>query len=95
MGDDDQAPSTGPEDLPLPPGETVPDGQGMLEVLAGRKDAIVVDRMDMGRGPKIKLTMPPGAHDVRTRRKGEEQPLTATIKPGRRTRVDLRGPWKR
>lgn len=83
------------EDLPVPPGEVVPDGQGLLEIVAGRRDEIVVDKLDLGRGPRVKMALPPGTHDVRARRKGEEQPVVVLIKAGRRTRVDLRGPWQR
>jgi CheY-like chemotaxis protein len=83
------------EDLPLAAGDTVPDGQGMIEVVAGRRDEILVDRLEVGRGPKVRVPVPAGTHDVRARRKGEEQPLVVVVKAGRRTRVDLRGPWKR
>ena len=83
------------EDLPLAAGDTVPDGQGMIEIVAGRRDEILVDRLEVGRGPKVRVPVAAGTHDVRARRKGEEQPLVIVVKAGRRTRVDLRGPWKR
>jgi|GEM_PF-482775 len=85
----------GIEDLPLQPGESVADGQGVLEVMAGRRDDVLVDRREAGKGPQVKMTLPPGVHEVRSRRKGDDQPLTVVIRAGRRTRVDLRGPWRR
>lgn len=88
--------SEGPfEDLPLPPGVSVPEGQGMIEVVAGKRDQVSVDRQDLGRGPRVTATLTPGTHDVRAKRKGEEQPMVVLIRPGRRTRVDLRAPWHR
>ncbi|MCC6648669.1 MAG: response regulator [Polyangiaceae bacterium] len=83
------------EDLPLPPGASVPEGHGMIEVVAGKRDHVSVDRRDLGRGPRVTAALPPGSHDVRARRKGEEQPMVVLVRPGRRTRVDLRAPWRR
>jgi DNA-binding response OmpR family regulator/HPt (histidine-containing phosphotransfer) domain-containing protein len=85
----------GVEDLPLAPGETLPDGQGEIEIVVGRKDEVFVDHLEVGKGPRMRVALVAGAHEVRTRRKGDEQPLMVTVKPGRRTRVDLRGPWRR
>jgi CheY-like chemotaxis protein len=85
----------GVEDLPLLPGESLPDGQGEIEIVVNRKDEVLVDHLEVGKGPRMRVALVAGAHEVRTRRKGDEQPLMVTIKPGRRTRVDLRGPWRR
>lgn len=85
----------GVEDLPLEPGTVVPEGQGLLEVQAGVRDELWMDRREVGRGPEVKLVLPPGTHELRSRRKGDEQPVTVVVRAGRRTKVDLRGPWRR
>ncbi len=85
----------GIEDLPLPPEARVPEGQGLLEVVAGQRDEVLVDHREIGRGPEVRAVLAPGTHELRSRRKGEEQPLTVVVRAGRRTKVDMRGPWRR
>ncbi|MCS6901652.1 MAG: hypothetical protein RMJ98_18610, partial [Myxococcales bacterium] len=85
----------GVEDLPLPSGGEVPEGQGLLEVMAGQRDEVLVDHREVGRGPEVQLVLAPGVHELCVRRKGEEQPLTVMVRAGRRTKVDMRGPWRR
>jgi hypothetical protein len=85
----------GIEELPLPPEARVPEGQGLLEVVAGHRDEVLVDHREIGQGPEVRVVLAPGVHELRSRRKGEEQPLTVVVRAGRRTKVDMRGPWRR
>ncbi|HEU4411931.1 MAG TPA: hypothetical protein VFS43_42210, partial [Polyangiaceae bacterium] len=86
------APAAGEVDEgPLPAGALVPEGYGLLEVKLPKKSEIFVDRLNMGVGPQLSLPLAPGPHELRLRSPDQERPLAVTIRPGRRTALDLRG----
>lgn len=82
------------DDLPLPEGETTKDGEGMIEIVAGKRDEVSVDKRALGKGT-VRTRVAAGVHEVRSKRVGEEQPMVVHVKPGRLARVDLRAPWRR
>jgi hypothetical protein len=85
-----------PEDLPLPAGEAVPEGQGVLEVIAGPNDAVLVDGRAVGTGTvKVPLAPKGDAYEIRATLRGEERVRFAQVKAGRLTRVRVAPPWRR
>lgn len=91
----ERAAQLGIEDLPLDTEGSVPEGQGVLEVEADQREDLIVDRREIGRGPKARVILSQGIHELRSKRKGDEQSLTVVVRAGRKTRVDLRGTWRR
>jgi hypothetical protein len=85
-----------PEDLPLPPDQRVPEGQGLLEVVAGPNDEVLIDGRLMGKG-SVKASLEPkaDAYEIRARLRGEERVRFAQVKPGRLTRLRVSPPWRR
>jgi hypothetical protein len=86
-----------PEDLPLPADAKVPDGQGLLEVVAGGSDALYVDGRPVGTGT-VKVMLAPkasGAYEIRAKLRDEERVRFAIVKPGRTTRLRIAPPWRR
>lgn len=73
------------------------DGQGVLEVVAGRKNTVRVEGKKVGRGPVV--TLPLEARDepyeVRVEMKGEERVRYIVVKKGVRMRVRVAPPWSR
>lgn len=97
-GDDaSSAPGESPagEDLPLPNGSVLAAGQGLLEVDTGGRDAVFIDKMELGRGPLLRVALAPGMHEVRVKAHGEERVRFVLIRIGRRTRLPLGSPWRR
>lgn len=86
-----------PQDLPLRPDDKVPEGQGMLEVVAGVSDTIHVDNRLIGNGPIVKLPLGPRAepYEIRIKLRGEERVRFALVREGRLTRVRVAPPWSR
>ncbi|WP_437277796.1 response regulator [Sorangium sp. So ce375] len=85
-----------PEDLPLSAEHKVPDGQGMLEVIAGAGDTLFVDGRKVGTG-SVKLPLAPkdGAYEIRAKLRDEERVRFAVVKAGRLTRLRVAPPWRR
>lgn len=98
-GKPDDASSETPtaQDLPLRTEDRVPDGQGMLEVVAGAKDAIYVDGRLIGEGPIQKLPLAPRKepYEVRVKLRGEERVRFVPVKEGRLARLRVAPPWSR
>ncbi|WP_437505300.1 response regulator [Sorangium sp. So ce1099] len=85
-----------PEDLPLTAEHKVPEGHGMLEVIAGAGDALFVDGRPVGTG-SVKLPLAPkgGAYEIRAKLRDEERVRFALVKAGRLTRLRIAPPWRR
>ncbi|WP_437733158.1 response regulator [Sorangium sp. So ce1335] len=85
-----------PEDLPLPAEHKVPEGQGMLEVIAGSGDTLYVDGRKVGTG-SVKLPLAPksGVYEIRAKLRDEERVRFALVKAGRLTRLRIAPPWRR
>ncbi|XXT18706.1 response regulator [Sorangium sp. So ce429] len=85
-----------PEDLPLAPEHKVPEGHGMLEVIAGAGDTLFVDGRKVGTG-SVKLPLAPkaGAYEIRAKLRDEERVRFALVKAGRLTRLRVSPPWRR
>ncbi len=85
-----------PEELPLPAGEAAQEGQGVLEVIAGPNDALLVDGRAVGTGTvKVPLAPKAEAYEIRARLRGEERVRFARVVAGRLTRVRVSPPWRR
>jgi CheY-like chemotaxis protein len=85
------------QDLPLPAGAKVPQGQGLLEVIAGQGNTILVDGSQVGLGPLVKLPLAPrkDPYEVRIKLRGEDQVRFVVVKEGRLTRLRVAPPWSR
>ncbi|XXX75976.1 response regulator [Sorangium sp. So ce134] len=85
-----------PEDLPLAAEHKVPEGHGMLEVIAGSGDTLFVDGRKVGTG-SVKLPLAPkdGAYEIRAKLRDEERVRFALVKAGRLTRLRVAPPWRR
>lgn len=86
-----------PQDLPLRAEDKVPDGQGMLEIVAGVSDTVYVDHRLIGNGPVLKLPLAPrpAPYEIRVKLRGEERVRFAVVKEGRLTRLRVAPPWTR
>ncbi|AUX26963.1 transcriptional regulator [Sorangium cellulosum] len=85
-----------PEDLPLAATDKVPEGQGLLEVIAGAGDTLYVDGRKVGKG-SVKLPLAPkaDAYEIRAKLRDEERVRFALVKAGRLTRLRIAPPWRR
>ncbi|WP_437831833.1 response regulator [Sorangium sp. So ce1153] len=85
-----------PEDLPLTAEHKVPEGHGVLEVIAGAGDELFVDGRPVGTG-SVKLPLAPkgGAYEIRAKLRDEERVRFALVKAGRLTRLRIAPPWRR
>jgi CheY-like chemotaxis protein len=85
------------QDLPLPAGAKVPQGQGLLEVIAGNGNMILVDGSQVGLGPVVKLPLAPrkDPYEVRIKLRGEDQVRFVLVKEGRLARLRVAPPWSR
>jgi DNA-binding response OmpR family regulator len=99
-GQEQGAPEPDPAiELPLTKEEIakLKDGQGVLEVVAGRKNQVFVEGRKVGRGPVV--TLPLEARDepyeVRVKMEGEERVRYVVVKKGVRRRVRVAPPWSR
>jgi len=77
------------QDSPLPADAAVAPGQGLLDIETGAREAILVDGVELGRGPFLRLTLTPGVHEVRLRNHGEERVRSVLVQSARRTRLPL------
>ncbi|WP_437316270.1 response regulator [Sorangium sp. So ce385] len=85
-----------PEDLPLAAEHKVPEGHGMLEVIAGSGDTLFVDGRKVGTGSaKLPLAPKDGAYEIRAKLRDEERVRFALVKAGRLTRLRIAPPWRR
>jgi DNA-binding response OmpR family regulator len=88
-----------PEELPLSDADknALQEGQGLLEVVAGRNDKVFVDGKLIGKGPVVKVPLQAGPqpHEIRVKLRGEERVRYATLKAGVRTRIRIAPPWSR
>ncbi|WP_437599138.1 response regulator [Sorangium sp. So ce590] len=85
-----------PEDLPLAAEHKVPEGHGMLEVIAGSGDTLFVDGRKVGTGSaKLPLAPKDGVYEIRAKLRDEERVRFALVKAGRLTRLRIAPPWRR
>jgi CheY-like chemotaxis protein len=86
-----------PQDGPLRADDKVPQGQGMLEVVAGTSDTIWIDGTHVGNGPIIKRALAPRKepYEIRVKLRGEDRVRFALVKEGRLTRIRVAPPWSR
>ncbi|MCA9617485.1 MAG: hypothetical protein KC731_00595, partial [Myxococcales bacterium] len=72
-------------------------GQGLLEIVAGQKNKILVGGKKVGRGPvvKVPLAARPDPYEVRVQMKGEERVRYVIVKEGVRVRLRVAPPWSR
>ncbi|MGK3988154.1 response regulator [Sorangium sp. So ce136] len=85
-----------PEDLPLTAEHKVPEGHGVLEVIAGAGDELFVDGRPVGTGSaKLPLAPKGGAYEIRAKLRDEERVRFALVKAGRLTRLRISPPWRR
>ncbi|WP_437334405.1 response regulator [Sorangium sp. So ce394] len=85
-----------PEDLPLAAEHKVPEGHGMLEVIAGSGDTLFVDGRKVGTGSaRLPLAPKDGAYEIRAKLRDEERVRFALVKAGRLTRLRIAPPWRR
>ena len=72
-------------------------GEGLLEIVAGRKDKIYVDGRLLGRGPlrKLRLKADGKTHEIRVKLRGEERVRYVVMKPAVRLRIRVAPPWSR
>ena len=86
-------------ELPLTKDEIakLEDGQGILEVVAGRKNRVRVDGKEVGRGPVVKVPLQAREepYEVRVEMKGEERVRYVVVKEGVRMRLRVAPPWSR
>ena len=73
------------EDLALPPGVPIAGDKGLLEIDSGGKQAIYVDGTFVGMGPRRRVPLDPGKHEVQLREGGKDKTISVEIKKGRRT----------
>lgn len=87
-----------PIELPISPEDkaTLSEGQGLLEVVAGRNDEIHIDGRLVGKGPVVKVpVIAVEEHEVRVKLRGEERVRYVAVKEGTRTRLRVAPPWSR
>jgi hypothetical protein len=89
-----EAPAAGAltaEDLELPVGVPLPPDKGLLELETGGKHALYVDGTFVGLGPRRRVPLDPGKHEVKTRLGGDEKVHSVEVRQGRRTRLAAPG----
>jgi DNA-binding response OmpR family regulator len=87
-----------PEELPLTDKQKkkLADGQGILEIVAGKNDEVVVDGKSIGKGVvQLPLAAREEPYEIRVRMRGEERVRYAVVKEGARMRVRIAPPWQR
>jgi hypothetical protein len=80
------------EDLALPADVAVAAHEGLLEIFSDERAIIAVDRSVHGEGPLLRLSLPPGRHEVRARWVNDELVRPVLVREGRRTRLVLNKP---
>jgi DNA-binding response OmpR family regulator len=86
------------EELPLTDKQKskLHDGQGLLEVVAGKNDEVAVDGRSIGKGVvQLPLEARDEPYEIRVKMRGEERVRYAVVKPGVRMRVRVAPPWQR
>ena len=73
------------------------DGQGMLEVVAGRDSEVLIDGKVVGKGPvvKVPLDAKKDVYEVRVKLSGEERVRYVNVLEGKRLRLRVAPPWSR
>jgi hypothetical protein len=86
-----------PEDLPLRESDEVKKGQGMLEIVAGKSDTILLDGKMIGSGPVLAVAIRARKepYEITVRSRTEEKTRSIVLKEGRLTRLRLAPPWQR
>jgi CheY-like chemotaxis protein len=71
--------------------------QGLVEIVAGKKDEIFVDGKRVGQGPVQRVALHGGdqKHEVRVKMRGEERVRYVTAKAGAKLRLRMAPPWSR
>ena len=88
-----------PVELPLSEEDAakLQDGHGMLEVVVGRNDEVLVNGELAGKGPVVKVALKAQSepYEVRTKMRGEERVRYIIVKAGKRLRLRVAPPWSR
>jgi len=71
--------------------------QGLVEIVAGKKDEIFLDGRRVGQGPVQRVALEAGdqKHEVRVKLRGEERVRYVTPKAGVKLRLRIAPPWTR
>jgi len=71
--------------------------QGLVEIVAGKKDEIFLDGKRVGQGPVQRVALQAGdqKHEVRVKMRGEERVRYVTPKAGVKLRLRIAPPWTR
>jgi DNA-binding response OmpR family regulator len=77
-----KTPSFTTTESPLPPGTDVPPGNGLLEIQVPDGTAIRVDGEYLGMGPRRRVPLPPGEHQLML---GDAPAQAVSVKVGQRT----------
>jgi hypothetical protein len=95
--DERSKPDDAPEDLPLRESDEVKKGQGMLEIVAGKSDTILLDGKMIGSGPVLAVAVRARKepYEITVRSRTEEKTRSIVLKEGRLTRLRLAPPWQR
>lgn len=86
-----------PEELPLRSNDKVKKGHGLLEVVAGKTDTILVDGKPIGSGPiaAVQLRAKADPYEIRVKTRGEERSRFVQVKEDKLVRIRLAPPWQR
>jgi CheY-like chemotaxis protein len=79
-------------DLDLPPGLTVSEDRGLLEVEADPSLSVYVDGVFIGKGPIRQVPLREGTHEIRLQGGGIDTAQPVQLRHGRRARVEMTGP---
>jgi DNA-binding response OmpR family regulator len=97
--DGKEAPGEEPVELPVSKKDksALKEGEGLLEVVVGRTDKVLVDGKLIGTGPVVKAVVAATAepHEVRVKLRGEERVRYVVVPAGKRMRVRVAPPWSR
>ncbi|MBI4956377.1 MAG: hypothetical protein HY908_30450, partial [Myxococcales bacterium] len=86
-----------PLELPLDPKDSVAQGEGVVEIVAGKKDKIYVDGKLIGEGPAARVTVKARAepYEVRVKMGGEDRVRYVAAREGKKMRLRVAPPWSR
>ncbi|MCC6524350.1 MAG: response regulator [Polyangiaceae bacterium] len=86
-----------PLELPLDPKDSVAQGEGVVEIVAGKKDKIYVDGKLIGEGPAARVTVKarPEPYEVRVKMGGEDRVRYVAAREGKKMRLRVAPPWSR
>jgi len=93
----DSPPEQTVEVLPLTSEDKVNKGEGILEIVAGKRDQIYVNGKLVGNGPVVKVPLPAKAepYEIRVKLRGEERVRYALVQESKRVRLRVAPPWSR